>query len=225
MATPVRAAPESPVAVANGVTPVTERRDDGVASDGVEGAASRLRMPWRVGGDGGKGIGAAGGTSKGKGERKGKGKGAGGGGHAAAAAALLSLAAGGAAVERNGAKMSTRGGAPSTHLWDGRSLVGQPTRKFFARYGTFNGTVTGFDESSKQFTVRYVDGDEEDMSLSQLQRYLLADAIPLAVKARLRAEEAKERRKSRLTCERVSRHTCFCFESRGHRDLFISPER
>ena len=55
-----------------------------------------------------------------------------------------------------------------------RSLIGLPIRKLFRRFGHFNGTVTNFDEVSRQFTVEYEDGERESMSLSKLKPHLLA---------------------------------------------------
>lgn len=47
-------------------------------------------------------------------------------------------------------------------------FVGRTVKKEFRGYGTFSGTVTSYDASSKFFKVLYEDGDSEELELSEL---------------------------------------------------------
>ena len=54
-----------------------------------------------------------------------------------------------------------------------RALVGHAAiRRLSPNYGRFDGVISGFDAKSGQFKVVYEDGDEEEMSLSKMVRYL-----------------------------------------------------
>ena len=55
-----------------------------------------------------------------------------------------------------------------------QQLVGKVTiRKFFPNHGYFDGLIQSYDPDERVYTVRYVDEDEEQLSLEKLRPYIL----------------------------------------------------
>jgi hypothetical protein len=53
-------------------------------------------------------------------------------------------------------------------------LVGKVTiEKFFPKFGYFSGVIVSYDVHTQLFTIRYVDDDEEELSLERLRPYIL----------------------------------------------------
>jgi hypothetical protein len=79
-------------------------------------------------------------------------------------------------VESVGSEEEERAGcgAPLSENELVQRLVGNVTiEKFFPKYGFFSGVIASYDVHTKLFTVRYVDDDEEELSLERLRPYIL----------------------------------------------------